>query len=86
MKQLNRYYRYAKISERKTRQIIKFYAVDLTVYRVGSLTGLNRKSVNQIFLKIRRCIAQEAERASLSRKLKSRLMNLILEVLRAVKD
>jgi transposase-like protein len=64
MKQLNRYYRYAKISERKTRQIIKFFALDLTANRVAQITGLTHKSVNQIFLKIRRRIAQEAERAS----------------------
>ena len=64
MKQLNRYYRYAKISERKTRQIIKFFALDLTADRVAFLTGLNRKSINHIFLKIRVRIAQETERAS----------------------
>ncbi len=64
MKQLNRYYRYAKISERKTRQIIKFFALDLTVNRVTQITGLTHKSVNQIFLKIRHRIAQQAERAS----------------------
>ena len=60
MTQLNRYYRYAKISERKTRQIIKFFALDLTANRVAQITGLTHKSVNQIFLKIRQRIAQEA--------------------------
>ena len=64
MKQLNRYYRCAKISERKTRQIIKFFALDLTANRVAQITGLTHKSVSQIFLKIRRRIAQECERAS----------------------
>lgn len=64
MKQLNRYYRYAKISERKTRQIIKFFALDLTANRVAQITGLTHKSVNQIFLKIRQRIAQQCERAS----------------------
>ena len=64
MKQLNRYYRSAKISERKTRQIIKFFALDLTADKTSQLTGLTRKSVNKIYLKIRHRIAEETERAS----------------------
>lgn len=64
MKQLNRYYRFSKISERKTRQIIRFFALDLTANRVAQICGLTHKSVSQIFLKIRRRIAQECERAS----------------------
>ena len=64
MKQLNRYYRRAKISERKTRQIIKYFALDLTAQKTALLTNLTRKSVNQIYLKIRNRLAEEAERAS----------------------
>ena len=64
MKQLNRYYRFAKISERKTRQIIKYFAIDLTAQKTAVLTNLTRKSVNQIYLKIRNRVAEEAERAS----------------------
>ncbi|HXG83636.1 MAG TPA: IS1595 family transposase, partial [Pyrinomonadaceae bacterium] len=30
MQQLNRYYRRSKISERKTRRIIKYFSLDLT--------------------------------------------------------
>ena len=64
MKQLNRYYRFAKISERKTRQIIKYFALDLTAQKTAVLTNLTRKSVNQIYLKIRNRVAEEAQRAS----------------------
>ncbi len=64
MKQLNRYYRFAKISERKTRQIIKYFALDLTAQKTAVLTRLTRKSVNQIYLKIRNRVAEECERAS----------------------
>jgi len=64
MKQLNRYYRYAKISERKTRQIIKYFALDLTANKTAQLTDLTHQSVNRIYLKIRQRIAEEAERAS----------------------
>jgi transposase len=64
MKQLNRYYRYAKISERKTRQIIKYFVLDLTANKTAQLCGLTHKSVKQIYLKIRNRISEEAERAS----------------------
>ncbi len=64
MKQLNRYYRCAKISERKTRQIIKYFALDLTANKTAELVAITHKSVNRIFLKTRQRIAQEAERAS----------------------
>jgi transposase-like protein len=64
MKQLNRYYRCAKISERKTRQIIKYFALDLTANKTAQLVLMTHKSVNRIFLKVRQRMAQEAERAS----------------------
>ena len=64
MKQLNRYYRHAKISERKTGQIIKYFALDLTAHKTALLTDLTRKSVNQIYLKIRNRVAEETMRAS----------------------
>lgn len=64
MKQLNRYYRYAKISERKTRQIIKYFALDLTANKTARLTALAHQSVNRIYLKIRNRVAEECRRAS----------------------
>ena len=64
MEQLNRYYRCSKISERKFLRVLRHFALDLTASRTAQLTGLTRKSVNVIFLKIRERIAQECERAS----------------------
>ncbi len=64
MKQLNRYYRFAKISERKTRQIIKYFALDLTANKTARLTDLTHQSVNRIYLKIRNRVAEQCERAS----------------------
>jgi len=64
MKQLNRYYQCAKISERKARQIIKYFALDLTANKTAQLTGLTHQSVNRIYLKIRQRIAEECQRAS----------------------
>jgi transposase-like protein len=64
MKQLNQYYRFAKINERKTRQIIKYFALDLTANKTAQLTDLTHQTVNRIYLKIRNQVAQECERAS----------------------
>jgi transposase-like protein len=64
MKRLNRYYRFAKISERKTRQIIKYLALDLTANKTARLTDLTHQSVNRIYLKIRNRVAEQCERAS----------------------
>ncbi len=64
MQQLNRYYRRSKISERKFRQLVSHFALDLTASDVAYLTGLSRRSVTSIFLKIRERISQECERAS----------------------
>jgi len=64
MEQLNRYYRCSKISERKFRQVVRFYALDLTASKTAQLTALTRKSVTSIFLKLRERITEECERAS----------------------
>jgi len=64
MKSVNRYYRRSKISERKFRQIVRYFAMDFTASDVAQLTGLTRKTVTVIFLKIRERIAAECERAS----------------------
>ncbi len=64
MQQLNRYYWRSKISERKFRQLLRHFALDLTASGAAQLTGLSRRSVTMIFLKIRARISEEAERAS----------------------
>ena len=64
MEQLNRYYRCSKISERKFLRVLRHFALDLTASRTAQLTGLTRKTVTTIFLKIRERLAEECERAS----------------------
>jgi transposase len=64
MKQLNRYYRRSRISEHKFRQIIRYFALDLTANRTAQLTGLTHKTVNQIYLKIRLRLTQDCQRQS----------------------
>lgn len=58
MEQLNRYYRCSKISERKMRQIIRFFAHDLTASKTAELVGLTRRSVTVLFVRIRQRIAK----------------------------
>ena len=64
MKSVNRYYQRSKISERKFRQIARYFAMDFTASDVAQLTGLTRKTVTTIFLRIRQRVAAESERAS----------------------
>jgi transposase len=64
MKSVNRYYQRSKISERKFRQIVRYLAMDFTASDVAQLTGLTRKTVTTIFLRIRQRVAAECERAS----------------------
>jgi len=64
VEQLNRYYRCSKISERKFLRLLRHFALDVTASRTAQLTGLTRKTVTTIFLKIRERIAEECERAS----------------------
>ena len=64
MEQRNRYYRCSKISERKFLRVLRYFALDVTASRTAQLTGLTRKSITTIFLKIRERIAGECERAS----------------------
>jgi transposase len=61
---LNRYYRRSKISERKFRQVVRHFALDFTASDVAKLTGLTRKSVTSIFLRVRERVAEECERQS----------------------
>jgi transposase-like protein len=62
MEQQNRYYRRSRISEKKFRQLLRYFALDLTASKAAELTKLNRKTVNSIFQKIRLRLAQECAR------------------------
>lgn len=52
------------MSEKKFRQLLRYFALDLTAVNTARLTGLTHKTVNQIFLKIRVRLLEEAQRAS----------------------
>ncbi len=60
----NRYFRRSKLSEPKFRHLVRCFALDLTATQTASLTGISVRSVNAIFLRIRRRIAAVCERES----------------------
>ena len=49
----NKYVKRAKISEKKFRQILKYFALDLSVSEIAKLCNLNRVTINRIIQKIR---------------------------------
>ena len=57
----NRYYRRSRIAENKFRQIVKYFALDLSASDTARLTGISVRSINNIFIKIRERIAEQCE-------------------------
>ena len=51
----------AKISDKKFRQILRSFALDLTATQIASLTRLNRNTVNRYLTFIRQAIARFCE-------------------------
>jgi transposase len=62
MEQQNRYYRRSRISEKKFRQLLRYFAMDLTASKTAELAKLNRQTVNLLFQKIRFRLVQECAR------------------------
>lgn len=58
----NPYYHRSRIPVKKFRLLARHFASDLTAAEVADLTGLTRKTVTTVFLKIRERIADECER------------------------
>jgi len=64
MARLNRYFRFSKINEARFRHLLRCFALDLTATQTAGMTGISVRSVNTIFLRLRRRIALECERQS----------------------
>ncbi|HLA11252.1 MAG TPA: transposase [Pyrinomonadaceae bacterium] len=64
MSEQKRYYRRSRIPESKFCELVRYFAQDLSATEVANLTGVTRKSVTTIFLKMRRRIAEQCERSS----------------------
>ena len=59
MQQVNRYYKRAKVSEPKFRYLLRLFALDLTASDTARLTGLSTRSVNTLYLRLRRRLQAE---------------------------
>ncbi|MDR7655665.1 IS1595 family transposase, partial [Acinetobacter junii] len=57
MKAKNRYYSRSRITETKFRQIIRFFAMDLTASDTAKLTNISVRSINTIYIRLRKKIA-----------------------------
>jgi transposase len=60
----NRYYRRSRIAEAKFRQFVRCFALDFTATSTAELIGISVRSVNSIYLKIRRRLAEVCEQSS----------------------
>ena len=60
----NRYANRSKISERKIRQIVKMFLVDLDASQITKISNLNRNTINRYLTAIQRRIAEYCERKS----------------------
>ncbi len=63
----NRYSRRSRISEAKIRKIVRCFAADLMALQTAELTGVNRNTINRIYLGLREriFITCEAQRPML---------------------
>ena len=43
----NRYCKSSKLSEQKFRELVKYFAADLTATQIAQLSGINRNTVNR---------------------------------------
>ncbi len=64
MIQKNRYFSRSKLSEAKFSQIVRYFAMDLTVTDCSQLSGISVRSVNAIYLRMRARIAEYCEACS----------------------
>lgn len=60
----NRYYRRSRIAEAKFRRLVRCFALDFTATSTAELSGISVRSVNNIYLKIRRRLAEHCEQSS----------------------
>jgi len=62
--QKNRYFRRSKLSEAKLRQILRYFAMDLTATDCAELSGVSVRSINTIYLRLRKRLAEHCEKVS----------------------
>lgn len=58
---LNRYSKSSKLSEAKIREVVRYFAVDLTALQTAKLSGLNRNTINRLYRALRERIRNACE-------------------------
>ena len=64
MNDRNPYFYKSKLSGSKFRQILRYFALDLTATDTAELTGISVRSINDIYLRLRRHLAEECAKVS----------------------
>lgn len=62
MNDRNPYFRKSKLSGSKFSQILRYFALDLTATDTAELIGISVRSINDIYLRLRRRLAENAPR------------------------
>ena len=60
----NKYYHRARISERKFREVIKLFSLDIEATKIAHISRLNRNTINTILNKVRIRLAEYCEQES----------------------
>jgi transposase-like protein len=61
MKRKNKYVVRSRISERKLREIVRYFSVDLNAVQIAELSGLSRQSINKYLAAIRYRITEHCQ-------------------------
>ena len=63
----NKYIKVTHISERKTREIIRLFSLDIEAKKTAELTGVSRQTINKFYGSFRERIAELCEAESPSK-------------------
>ena len=58
----NKYIIRSRISEKKFREILKYFAEDIEASKIANFTGISRISINKILKSIRVLMSKECEK------------------------
>ena len=61
---INKYKKRSRISEAKFRQIVRLFALDIEATKIAEITGVSRRTINNIILRIREQIADFSQQQS----------------------
>ena len=60
----NKYIYRSRISEKKFREIINYFCIDIEATKIAELTGVSRNSINKILKQVRILMTNECEKIS----------------------